>query len=290
MFEFLQIFEDAYPLLAYFIVLCFGLVVGSFLNVVILRVPVMLQRDWEDQANEILDHPVKERKTFNLILPNSHCPGCETEIKPWQNIPIFSYALLRGRCGNCGMKISLRYPVIEALTGVATVIVIAAVGLSPAGLSACLLTYALIALSMIDYDTQLLPDSITLPFLWLGLVLNYWDSLAGFEDAFVGACVGYLSLWLVYWAFKLLTGKEGMGYGDFKLLSMLGAWLGWQMLPLIIILSSFTGAILGGVMIAMGRSKDKPIPFGPYLAIAGWIALIWGDAIVSNYLLFLNHG
>lgn len=266
-----------------------GLIIGSFLNVVILRVPRMLEIEWQQQAREILE-PDREHEppaTYNLILPHSHCPKCKTEIKPWQNIPVISYLLLRGRCGNCKEPISLRYPAIELLTAGLSMLVAWQMGFGLATAGMLLLTWALICLSMIDADTQLLPDIIVLPLLWLGLILNSFGVYTDLNTALWGAVAGYLSLWSVYWLFKLVTGKEGMGYGDFKLLAMLGAWGGWQVLPLTILLSSLVGAILGLIILkARGANNSTPLPFGPYLAIAGWIALIWGETITGHYLRF----
>lgn len=266
-----------------------GLIIGSFLNVVILRVPRMLEIEWQQQAREILE-PDREHAppaTYNLILPHSHCPNCKTEIKPWQNIPVISYLLLRGRCGNCKEPISLRYPAIELLTAGLSMLVAWQMGFSLATAGMLVLTWALVCLSMIDADTQLLPDIIVLPLLWLGLILNSFGVYTDLNTALWGAVAGYLSLWSVYWLFKLVTGKEGMGYGDFKLLAMLGAWGGWQVLPLTILLSSLVGAILGLIILkARGANNSTPLPFGPYLAIAGWIALIWGETITGHYLRF----
>ncbi|RGP56190.1 prepilin peptidase [Pseudomonas abyssi] len=266
-----------------------GLIIGSFLNVVILRVPRMLEIEWQQQAREILE-PDSEHEppaTYNLILPHSHCPKCKTEIKPWQNIPVISYLLLRGRCGNCKEPISLRYPTIELLTAGLSMLVAWQMGFGLATAGMLVLTWALICLSMIDADTQLLPDIIVLPLLWLGLILNSFGVYTDLNTALWGAVAGYLSLWSVYWLFKLVTGKEGMGYGDFKLLAMLGAWGGWQVLPLTILLSSLVGAILGIIILkARGANNSTPLPFGPYLAIAGWIALIWGETITGHYLRF----
>lgn len=266
-----------------------GLIIGSFLNVVILRVPRMLEIEWQQQAREILE-PDREHvppATYNLILPHSHCPKCKSEIKPWQNIPVISYLLLRGRCGNCKEPISLRYPAIELLTAGLSMLVAWQMGFGLATAGMLVLTWALICLSMIDADTQLLPDIIVLPLLWLGLILNSFGVYTDLNTALWGAVAGYLSLWSVYWLFKLVTGKEGMGYGDFKLLAMLGAWGGWQVLPLTILLSSLVGAILGIIILkARGANNSTPLPFGPYLAIAGWIALIWGETITGHYLRF----
>ena len=266
-----------------------GLIIGSFLNVVILRVPRMPEIEWQQQAREILE-PDREHAppaTYNLILPHSHCPKCNTEIKPWQNIPVISYLLLRGRCGNCKEPISLRYPAIELLTAGLSMLVAWQMGFGLATAGMLVLTWALVCLSMIDADTQLLPDIIVLPLLWLGLILNSFGVYTDLNTALWGAVAGYLSLWSVYWLFKLVTGKEGMGYGDFKLLAMLGAWGGWQVLPLTILLSSLVGAILGLIILkARGANNSTPLPFGPYLAIAGWIALIWGETITGHYLRF----
>ena len=266
-----------------------GLIIGSFLNVVILRVPRMLEIEWQQQAREILE-PDREHAppaTYNLILPHSHCPKCKTEIKPWQNIPVISYLLLRGRCGNCKEPISLRYPAIELLTAGLSMLVAWQMGFGLATAGMLVLTWVLVCLSMIDADTQLLPDIIVLPLLWLGLILNSFGVYTDLNTALWGAVAGYLSLWSVYWLFKLVTGKEGMGYGDFKLLAMLGAWGGWQVLPLTILLSSLVGAVLGLIILkARGANNSTPLPFGPYLAIAGWIALIWGETITGHYLRF----
>lgn len=277
-------------LLAFVVVVgLLGLVVGSFLNVVIHRLPKMMERDWLQQAQEMLhpDQPHVEQPVYNLVLPHSHCPHCQTEIKPWQNLPLISYALLRGRCGSCRERISTRYPLVELLTAVLSIVVAWQYGFGWPAAGMLLLTWALIALSLIDADTQLLPDAIVLPMLWLGLIANSFGLFTDMTSALWGAVFGYLSLWSVYWLFKLITGKEGMGYGDFKLLAMLGAWGGWQVLPLTILLSSLVGAILGIIILkTRGDSNSTPLPFGPYLAIAGWIAIIWGDWITGTYLRF----
>jgi leader peptidase (prepilin peptidase)/N-methyltransferase len=265
-----------------------GLVVGSFLNVVIYRLPVMMQRDWRQQAREILELPEESRQdTFNLVLPNSCCPHCQHQIKPWENIPVISYLFLRGKCSNCKAPISLRYPLIELTCGVLSGYIAYHFGFGWQAAGMLLLTWGLLAMSMIDCDHQLLPDALVLPLLWLGLIANQFGLFTSLEDALWGAIAGYLSLWSVYWLFKLLTGKEGMGYGDFKLLAMLGAWGGWQVLPLTILLSSLVGAVLGVIMLRLrNQETSTPIPFGPYLAIAGWIALLWGDQITATYLQF----
>jgi leader peptidase (prepilin peptidase)/N-methyltransferase len=263
-----------------------SLLVGSFLNVVIHRLPKMMQSEWRTDCCELLEVEQKEQpEKLNLILPNSHCPSCQAPIKPWQNIPVISYLLLKGKCANCKTSISIRYPIIEMVTGCLGLFLACHYGASYQLIAATFLTWALISLTMIDIDHQLLPDSITLPLLWLGILVNSQGLFTSLESSVFGAVFGYLSLWSIFWAFKILTGKEGMGYGDFKLLAALGAWMGLQALPVIIILSSFVGAAIGitGIMI-MGRDKNIPIPFGPYLAIAGWITLLWGNDITQAYL------
>ena len=266
--------------------LIFGLLIGSFLNVVIYRLPIMMQRDWREQAREILEQPSEpQATTFNLVLPNSSCPHCNHEIKPWENIPVISYLFLRGKCSSCKAPISLRYPLVELTCGLLSAFIAWHFGFTWQTGGMLLLTWGLLAMSLIDVDHQLLPDSLVLPLLWLGLIANSFGLFASLEDALWGAIAGYLSLWSVYWLFKLVTGKEGMGYGDFKLLAMLGAWGGWQVLPLTILLSSLVGAVLGTIMLRMRNAESStPIPFGPYLAIAGWIALLWGEQITSSYL------
>lgn len=283
-----------YPMGIFIAVLIIGLLIGSFLNVVIYRLPKMMEADWRQQCNELLCSGVETTSStapseaFNLAVPNSRCPVCNHNIRAWENIPVISYLFLRGKCSACKAPISLRYPTIELATGLLSVLVIYMLGFNYAGLAGLIFTWCLIALTMIDVDTQLLPDDITLPLLWLGLIVNYFSFYTSLEDALWGAVVGYLSLWSFYWLFKLITGKEGMGYGDFKLLAALGAWMGWQMLPQIILLSSVVGAVLGiSLMIIKGRDKNIPIPFGPYLAIAGWIAFLWGESINQAYLQFV---
>lgn len=265
----------------------FGLIVGSFLNVVVHRLPVMLERTWRRQCEELEGKPAIATTPYNLVVPRSQCPACGRPISALENIPVVSFILLRGKCAGCGARISARYPLVEIFTGVLSAGVAWHFGPTVAVAGALLFTWALIALTVIDYDHQLLPDNITLPLLWLGLLFNLGGVFAPVDSAVIGAVAGYLSLWLVYQLFKLVTGKEGMGYGDFKLFGALGAWLGWQQLPLIILLSSFVGAIVGlaGIML-MGRERGMPIPFGPFLCVAGWIALLWGDALTRAYLQF----
>ena len=281
------------------LMLVLGLLVGSFLNVVIHRLPIMMEREWQAQAREILGtnaydppraEPV-ESKPYNLVVPRSACPKCGVPITALQNIPVISYLFLRGACANCGTKISVRYPLIELFTGVLSAAVAWKFGVTWYCGAALVLTWALVALSAIDIDHQLLPDDITLPLLWIGLLLSLAPTITELglpvdpRSSILGAIFGYVSLWSVYKLFKWLTGKEGMGYGDFKLLAALGAWLGWQMLLLIILISAFVGAAVGISLIAFrGRDRNIPIPFGPYLAAAGWIALMWGDELIGSYL------
>ncbi len=267
-----------------------GLLVGSFLNVVIYRLPVMMQRDWLMQAREYLEYPPEPAgDRFNLLLPSSRCPHCDHEIRSWENIPLISWLALRGKCSSCRAPISCRYPFVELACGLLSGYVAWHFGFSWQAAAMLLLTWGLLAMSMIDVDHQLLPDVLVLPLLWLGLILNNFGLFVPLESALWGAVTGYLSLWSVYWLFKLVTGKEGMGYGDFKLLAMLGAWGGWQVLPLTILLSSVVGAVLGSILLRMQRAESNtPIPFGPYLAIAGWIALLWGDWITESYLQFVR--
>lgn len=270
-----------------------GLLVGSFLNVVIHRLPIMLKKQWRKDCLLFLaeadDKPQTENDPYEepitLVKPRSRCPQCGHQITAWENIPVISYLLLRAKCRKCETKISLRYPLIEILSAILVVSVAIRFGFSWEAAMAMLFSWALISLSFIDYDHQYLPDNITLPFLWLGLVINLNGVYTDIESALIGAMAGYLILWSIYKLFKAITGKEGMGYGDFKLLAMFGAWLGWQLLPVIIFLSSVAGAVIGISLIALKRhDKNIPIPFGPYLAIAGWIALLWGQEINLAYL------
>ena len=263
-----------------------GLMVGSFLNVVIYRLPVMMDQQWRRDCLEYLKLPPEAQgEVFNLLFPRSRCQLCKTEIKAYQNIPVLSYVLLQGKCAACGATISMRYPLIELLTGLCSALVAWRFGFCLQMLFALLLTWSLIALSFIDIDRQLLPDSITLPMLWLGLLLSLFSIFTDSRASIIGALAGYLSLWSVFWLFKLITGKEGMGFGDFKLLALFGAWLGWQYLPLIILLSSLVGAVIGSLVMAVKKlALSQPIPFGPYLAAAGWLALLWGKELNTLYL------
>ena len=259
-----------------------ALSVGSFLNVVIYRLPVMMKREWRAQATEVLElnAPAPTGPPFNLMVPRSRCSSCETTISARHNIPLLSWLLLRGRCANCDVKISARYPLIELLTAVASIFVLAAYGYTWLGLAGLAFTWAVIALTFIDLDTKLLPDQITLPLLWLGLIVNVLGGFTDLTSAVIGAVVGYLVLWSIYWAFKLITGKEGMGYGDFKLLAAMGGWFGWQTLPMLVLISSMVGILLGGTFLLLRRSREA-IPFGPYLAIAGWVTLLEHDRVIA---------
>lgn len=269
-----------------------GMVVGSFLNVVIYRLPLMMERDWRTQCHEFLELPAAETSkddfsVFNLASPPSHCPHCKHRISAGENIPVISFLWQRGKCSHCRVPIPPRYPIVEAMTGLLSTLVVHHYGFTWLALALLFFTWTLIALTMIDFDHQLLPDDLTIPLLWLGLLVNAYGGLVPLRDSVLGAAGGYLVLWSVYHAFKLLTGKEGMGYGDFKLLAALGAWLGWQAVPEIILLSSVAGAVIGlSLVVLKGRDKEVPMPFGPYLALAGFIALLWGDT-VSGQLFML---
>ena len=290
----IEVFNEA-PLVFVAVAFAFALMIGSFLNVVIYRLPIMMQREWRDQCKELqeaLPDDLPEGR-FNLVVPRSRCPSCGNPIKAWQNIPVLSYLFLGAQCGNCRKAISVRYPIVEMLTALLAAVCAWRFGFGWEALMAIALTCALVAISLIDIDHQIIPDSIVLPVLWIGLIMSLFHPLPGAEtlfvsprDAIVGALAGYLSLWSVYQLFKLVTGKEGMGYGDFKLLAALGAGLGpWPALPMIILLSAVVGAIAGiGMILLRGRDRQLPIPFGPYLAAAGWIAMLYGETIWNAYL------
>lgn len=276
-----------YPLALLLSALVLGLLVGSFLNVVIHRLPIMMERRWRAQSEELAGNAITEQPAYNLTVPRSQCPHCQHQLSALENIPLLSFLCQKGKCRGCGNRISMRYPLVELLTGALSVAIAWHFGFSYAALGALLFTWALIALTFIDYDHQLLPDDITLPLLWLGLCFNLSGTFTPLSSAVIGAIAGYVSLWLVFHAFKLITGREGMGYGDFKLFAAFGAWLGWQQLPLIILLSSLIGAIVGvGAILLLGRDRQLPIPFGPFLCAAGWVALLWGDNITRAYLQF----
>jgi leader peptidase (prepilin peptidase)/N-methyltransferase len=275
--------------------LVFGLLIGSFLNVVIYRLPLMMEREWREECRAMAaadgvgdsakaGDPAAADERFNLVVPRSRCPGCGAGIRAHQNVPVLSYVIQRGRCGACGWHIPLRYPIVELLTGLLAAMVVAELGVTLAAAGALALTFALVALAFIDLDTQYLPDSITLPLLWGGLLMNLGDVYVTLDQAVVGAMAGYLSLWLVYHGFRLLTGKEGMGHGDFKLMGALGAWMGWSVIPGLVLLSSVVGAVVGvGMILLRGHDRQVPIPFGPYIAAAGWICILWGDAVRGLY-------
>jgi leader peptidase (prepilin peptidase)/N-methyltransferase len=281
------------------VILVLSLLIGSFLNVVILRYPIMLFRSWlidsKDLAEDLPEHHALKDlvSPYTLSKPASHCPRCHSPVKAWQNIPIISYLLLKGKCSGCvekgqETKISIRYPLIELATGLLSLALLIKFPFSIQLAAMLVFTWSLVAMSMIDIDHQILPDTMTLSLMWLGLLLNIDHTFVDLQSAVIGAMAGYLSLWSVFWLFKLATGKDGMGFGDFKLLAALGAWFGWQFLPMIVLLSSIVGAVVGiaGIII-LGRDKNIPIPFGPYLAAAGWIAAMWGDEIMEWYLLSL---
>ncbi len=264
-----------------------GLAVGSFLNVVIHRLPKMLERQWQRECAEMQGTPPAEAERYNLLVPRSACPACNRPISPLENVPILGYLRLGGKCSACGAGISIRYPIVEAMSGVLTAYVGWRYGLTWTALAAMIFVWSMIALAFIDLDTFYLPDCITLPLVWAGLLAHLFGLFPDvtLREGVIGAIAGYLALWSVFWLFKIATGKEGMGYGDFKLLGAIGAWLGWSALPLVILLSSMVGAVIGiAVMVARRQGRDMPIPFGPYLVVAGLIALFWGDALTDRYL------
>ena len=272
------------PVVATFVAAIVGLVIGSFLNVVIHRLPRMLEQGWQDQCAELRGEAPESRPRYNLMVPRSACPACGHGITAGENIPVVSWLLLRGKCSACGAAISIRYPVVEVLGGILAAAAIVKFGPTWAGVAACAFLWTLLALTFIDFDTQLLPDDLTLPLLWAGLLANSFGLFAPLKEAVIGAIAGYLTLWSIYWLFKLIRGKEGMGYGDFKLLAALGAWLGWKMLPLIILGSSVVGAFIGiSLVVFKGRDHNVPLAFGPYLAIAGMLALFFGAPIAKVY-------
>src|SRR3990172_2112328 len=267
------------------IALLLGLCMGSFLNVVIHRLPRMMEREWAVQCAELRGEPPPPAERYNLVVPRSACPACGHGIRALENIPLLSWLALRGRCSVCKTPISLRYPVVELLAGVAAAWCAVRYGFGAAALASMVFVWAAIALTFIDLDTQLLPDSITLRLLWVGLLVNIPGTFVDLRSAVIGAIAGYLFLWTVYWGFKLTTGKEGMGFGDFKLLGAIGAWTGWKMLPLVVLMSSFIGALVGIALIVFARrGRNVPIPFGPYLAVAGLVALFWGPQLAEHYL------
>lgn len=281
-----------YGWLGLFLAVWVGLCVGSFLNVVIYRLPVMLERQWQAEARMVLsgaaadDAEVEEEQPpFNLMVPRSRCPSCDAPILAWQNVPVISWVMLGGKCAKCGTPIPKRYPLVEALTAFMSIAVLALFGFTWLGFAALMFTWVLVALTFIDYDTQLLPDQLTLPLLWLGLITNVYGGFTDLTAAVVGAVAGYLFLWTTYWGFKLLTGKEGMGYGDFKLLAAIGAWLGWQVLPAAILIAAGVGLVYAAATGVTGRREAaQPIPFGPFLAIAGWVCMVQRDTVLRLFL------
>jgi len=275
--------------LLFLVCLVLGLFVGSFLNVVVYRLPIMMERGWRRECREFLELSSDDvdDKPFNLAIPRSACPSCGSQIKAWQNIPVLSWLLLRGKCHSCKARISAEYPIVELLTGLMSLAIAMKFGASLQTCFALVFTWALICLALIDFHTTLLPDNITLPLMWLGLLISLIPIFVDTHEALIGAAAGYMSLWLVFQTFKLVTGKEGMGFGDFKLLAAL--WLGFTQLPIVILLSSLAGAVIGiTMMAAFKHQRDKPIPFGPYLAIAGWIAFMWGESLVNWYYQLLG--
>lgn len=280
--ELFQTFPAAFVIAASIL----GLTIGSFLNVLIYRLPKMMEQEWHDQCADLRGEPAPpEQKRINLAFPPSTCPACGHSIRPWENIPVLSYLWLRGRCSACSARIAPRYPLVETLTGLLSGYTAWHFGFGISALFALIFVWVLIALTFIDLDTQLLPDSLTQPLIWLGLLVNLGGSFTTLSSAVIGACSGYAVLWTVYWLFKLATGKEGMGYGDFKLLAAIGAWFGWQLLPVTLLLSSIVGATVGlSLILFAGHKRQIPIPFGPYLAGGGLITMLWGHAITQTYL------
>jgi len=293
MFENVVTVFESTPWLFYLAVTLFGLSVGSFLNVVAYRLPLMMERDWKLECHEFLalDKPELEPRllSMNLATPASACPNCGHKLRFWENVPVLGYTFLKGKCSSCGTKISMQYPLVEFITGAASIAVAYQFGVTLQTLFALIFTWVLIALTLIDLKKQLLPDSITLPLLWLGMLLSFFNLFTDLSSSVIGAMAGYLVLWSVYHLFKLLTKKEGMGYGDFKLLAAMCALTGFTYLPQMILVSSVVGSIAGISMLLIGKAKQQqPIPFGPYLAVAGWIALLWGETINNTYLNFIS--
>jgi leader peptidase (prepilin peptidase)/N-methyltransferase len=295
MYAFLQLMSDS-PILFISTVLVVSLLVGSFLNVVIYRLPIMMEKEWQDECAQYLANQsaqqistVEDPAPFNLVKPDSTCPQCQHKIRAWENIPLLSWLWLKGQCSQCHNPISIRYPVVELLSGLLSSIVAWHFGFGLAACAAVLATWLLIAMAFIDLDKMLLPDQLTLSLLWIGLLVSVANPFVSSQDALIGAVAGYASLWTLYWAFKLLTGKEGMGYGDFKLLAAIGAWVGWQHLPVVVLLSSLVGAIVGLALLKIqGKDKSQPIPFGPFLAASGWLTLLYADAMISQYWRWLG--
>lgn len=275
-----------HPVVFTVVAVLFGLIIGSFINVVAYRLPIMLERQWRSQCLELLEQEPEEDLdgTYNLVVPESRCPSCDTPIKPWHNIPIFGWLFLRGRCSHCSTEISLYYPLVELAGGVLSGIVAWQIGPGIEAVIVMAFTWTLLALAVIDLREQLLPDAITLPLLWAGLIVSLFGFFVEVHSAVIGAVAGYLTLWIVYWVFRLLTGKEGLGYGDFKLFAAFGAWMGWQALPVIIVMSSMVGAVVGvTLMLVNSNGWGQRLPFGPFLAGAAWLTLLWGDELLHAY-------
>ena len=283
---------EASPLLLYIIIAFTGLSVGSFLNVVVYRLPLIMERNWKDECHEFLElAPAKHEEplaSMTLATPPSACPKCNHKIRFYENIPVLSYLFLRGKCSSCAAPIGLQYPLVELVTGIVSLLVAVRFGVTMQTVAALIFSWVLIALTLIDIKKMLLPDSMTMPLLWLGILCSFFNLSTDLQSSVIGAIAGYMILWSIYWLFKLVTGKEGMGYGDFKLLGALGAWVGYPLLPQIILLSAVVGSVIGIAMVITGMNKrQNPIPFGPYLAIAGWIALMWGQQVNDLYLSML---
>ena len=294
MFEQPLVFFQQFPLAFYLFVTLFSLMIGSFLNVVVYRLPKMMHNTWylecrEFLADELKDIPAKKIVPLTLSIPNSTCPKCGHKIRFYENIPVISWLFLRGQCSQCKNSIAIRYPLVEATTALLSLVIALQFGVSIETLLLLILTWGLICLTLIDFDHMLLPDQIVMPLLWLGLLVNVNAIFVPMNDAIIGAAVGYMSLFSVFWLFKLLTGKEGMGYGDFKLFALFGAWAGWQLLPILILMASVVGAVVGiSLMLFKNHQREQAIPFGPYLAVAGWITLLWGEGIWSWYLMQIS--
>jgi len=294
MFDQILFFFQQYPIAFQGFVVMISLCIGSFLNVVIYRLPVMMHNHWyaecrEFLADELKNIPAKDTSPLTLSKPDSTCPKCQHKIRFYENIPVISWLFLRGKCSQCKNNISIRYPLVEAATAMLSLVVANHYGVSFETLLILILTWGLISLTLIDFDHMLLPDQIVMPLLWLGLLVNLSGTFAPINDAVIGAAVGYMSLFIVFWLFKLITGKEGMGHGDFKLFALFGAWLGWQLLPILILMASVVGAVIGiSLMVFKNHTREQAIPFGPYLAIAGWITLLWGEGIWSWYLMQIS--
>jgi len=294
MFDPILLFFQQSPIAFYVFVVIFSLIIGSFLNVVVYRLPKMMHNTWyiecrEFLADEVENVPAKEIEPLTLSVPNSTCPKCEHKIRFYENIPLFSWLFLKGKCSQCKNNISIRYPLVEAATAVLSLVIAMQFGASVETLLLLILTWGLICLTLIDFDHMLLPDQIVMPLLWLGLLVNLNNTFIPINDAIIGAVVGYMSLLSIFWLFKLLTGKEGMGYGDFKLFALFGAWIGWQLLPILILMASVVGAIVGiSLMVFKKHQREQAIPFGPYLAVSGWITLLWGSEIWSWYMALIS--